>query len=172
MNKTSLNFYTENHSPFFIKMQKPKDALFRDHLKYTLQNVIWIHIRESSIQANFCQHLLCINCVSVKEAEQFYGSIVNCDLDPYCRVQGAPAEESEMPAMPTGSCVTSSKALHPKERLFPHRTNADSDASLTYLKNLQKSKNRIKLVASSSFLFIFPLQNYLVEFIMCHYIYP
>lgn len=34
-------------------MQNPKDALFRDHLKCALQNVIWIHIRESSYQASF-----------------------------------------------------------------------------------------------------------------------
>lgn len=38
MNKTSLNFCAEKHSP--IKMQKPKDTLFRDQLKCLLQNVI------------------------------------------------------------------------------------------------------------------------------------
>lgn len=42
-----IKFLYENQSPFLIKMQKPKDALFRDHLECTLQNVIWIHIRES-----------------------------------------------------------------------------------------------------------------------------
>ena len=84
------------------------------------------------------------------EAEQFWARIVDCGLGPYCRVQGAPAEESEMPAMPTGSNVTPGKDLHPTERLFPQWSDADSNVSSSYLKKLQDSKNRIKLVAFSS----------------------
>ena len=52
------------------------------------------------------------------------------------------------------SCVTSGRALCPREGLFPPLSDGDSNAFLTDLKELQKGSNKItKLVESSSFLF-------------------
>ena len=38
---SQIFYVTFFFSPFLMKMQNPKNALFRDHLKCAFQNVIW-----------------------------------------------------------------------------------------------------------------------------------
>ena len=52
------------------------------------------------------------------------------------------------------SCMTSGKALHSREGLFPPRSDGDSDVFLTYLKEFKKGCSKMtKFVESSPFLF-------------------
>lgn len=137
-----------------MKMQNPKDALFRDHLKCALQNVIWIHFRESSLQASFWWLPSSLShCVAVTEAEHFHARTLGCPSGQCPMVPRGPAKGPD-DGCANHSCVTSGRALRPREGLFPPLSDGDSNAFLTDLKELQKGSNKItKLVESSSFLF-------------------
>lgn len=160
MNKTSLSFCTENHCPFLIKRQKPKDALFGDCLKSAFQNVIWIHIRGSSKHANFCQLTSSLHQPHISERS----SAILCQNTILCKEHQLKNQQTSTKL--TSILLSSGKALHPPEKLSCLPVGQMQIAFLTDHKELPESSNKMKILAY--FLFLFPIQNYLLKFIMCY----
>lgn len=68
------------------------------------------------------------------------------------------------PTKLTSALLSSGKALHPPEKLKCFPTGQMQTAFLTNHKELPEGSNKIKILAY--FLFLFPIQNYLLKFIM------